>query len=619
MKSSSLQRSLAYRGKMYAAQAGLTAKFGNYTPSTDGKTVFFPRLPLGEVEPDTAALFDRWVIHEALGHGRYTDFSCMKKEEAAFRADPRLHGIWNAIEDPRIEKCGIAFLPGTALGLRKGLEVSVRQGRIKDPKGSPAQALQMYILHWGRLFMLGHTEVQQHYKEAAEETKRLLGDAGFLRMEALISSEFERLSSTADAVALAKRVLALVEEIAEEQENNPEPESDPDAEPESSDEDEGEGSEGEDESDGEPSPEGNSSGGEEEEGDEPSSGGAGDGDEDESEGDEEQSSGAQGSEGSESDPGDEEGESQDKPTSGARQILESEPESADPDETVEALMQALQEEIKKAEGSASSYDDGSSNVIHESGADPVEAYESADRYDEMRAETSAVVATLRQQLVSLLQAQARRHKVTGSRGRIAGRLLHRAVIGNDNYRRKRHEELLPTSAVSLLVDLSGSMGYQKAALAQQSLIAVAEACHAVGVPLEIYGFGGENANAGGLVEIKPFNQGFHQAKAKLGGYTANAGGLTPMGEAMMEAGYRLVSQPAPRHTMMVITDGYPNNGEYTRNVIAMLESGGVQTLGIGIMTDAVKGLFSRYSVVNDVESLGRDVFSLLRGAILDAA
>jgi uncharacterized protein YegL len=606
MKSSTLQTSLVYRGKAYAAMAGLKVKFGRHHPSTDGKTVFLPQVPIGQVDDETASMFDGFIIHEALGHGRYTDFAALKAAKLEFQESPLLKRMENCIEDPRIEAKAIEFLPGTALGLRACLKVVADKGWF-DLSDDPMGVLQMYVLHWGRLFLLGFTEIEGHYHEAAARLTEYLGEKGMLRMEALISTEMGRLRSTADSIELAKRVLALVEEIAEEQEqeNTPDPE-DGESQPDESEDEDG----GEDQS-------GQGGGGDDGEEEQPS-----DSSESDEEGEPEQQAGAsdsgdEGEEGGEGGAGDDEDEN--APSSGARQILQSDPDADDPTEVLgKALEEALQEENEKS----SSSEGNGATPVHADGGDATEAFEDETRYAEARAATTAQVATLRQQLVALLQAQTRRHKVTGSRGRMAGRLLHRALVGNTNYRRQKVEELLPVSAVSLLVDLSGSMQWEphyRERLAQQVTVAVAEACHALSVPLEVLGFGGCNDHAAGMVEIKPFNKGFLPSRNRLGGYLLNGGGGTPMGEAMLEAAMRLVQQNTPKHTLMVITDGDPSNRDYAVEVIGLMERSGIQVIGIGIDTDAVKTLFNTHSVVTDVNSMAREVFALLKGALLDAA
>jgi cobalamin biosynthesis protein CobT len=600
---------------MYAASAGLKTVFGHHTPCINGKTVYYPALPIGEVDEDTTALFEGWCVHETLGHGRFTDFNYHNSEEIQdkFKANKNLHGMTNAIEDPRIEVKGITFLPGTDAVLRKRLKVMLSKNMVRDGSKSPSDALQMFVCHWGRIYLLGHEMLQGVYETAKHQLEQSLGTDGLEQLTALLKSEFPFLKSTADSLGLAEKVLALVEDVADEQD---EPEQDDSSQDDTNDDETGDsenddGESGDDESGDEGDDSESGSNDESDEGEEDTSGSAGgDSESDEEEGDTEGS--AEGDSKSDDDSSESEtneaGNGGDKVKgSGAREILDGEPENVQPIDDSEALQGALEEEDTnaRAKGETPSYYDGNNE-------EECEAYESAEMFHAAHEAIGSQVATIQHQLVSLLSAQSKSSFRSSTRGRIKGRALHRAMVNNPCLFRKKQTQEAPTSAVSILIDLSGSMSSMQLSIAQMTAIAVAEACNALDVPLEVYGFGGRTHDH---VEVKSFEMDYSQGRSRLGGFTANAGGGTPMGESMYNSAQRLVMQDSDKKTMIVLTDGVPNSVSYAQEVIEMMEDAEFNVFGVGIQTTAVQGVFPQCSVVTDINSLSSEVLNMLQSAL----
>lgn len=665
LNANAFKQSLAMRARMYAASAGYRIRYGA-APQIDleAKVIYLPDLPLGEVDPDTQKLFDGWLVHEALGHGKYTRQGAIE----AIRADVSLSlqqkkvlkGLLNSVEDPRCESEAVAYLPGVDQALRGMLAVAVQKGMVRDGTKGPADALEMYVCHWGRLFLLGHTEVQQHYQTARSVLEQYLGTDGLLRVEGLVSTEMPRLRNTMDALGLARSIHALVQEIAEGQQTPPpqagdngdlqndgaQENQDP-ASPSSTNEDgkeEGSDTTSDAEGNGEDGQEedstGDTNGDDEEEGSDTASESDDNGDEGQEEDSTAETNAAGEEEGSDTTSGpdgnSEDGEGADasdsadsgnfigseQETAPAMQILEDENAGAeDPLEVAGALAQAIKEEVEHA--SAQSEGGREAVVMHNDHTDsssPTKAKQDLAQYRKVQAEVTAKVATLKQRLVALLSAQKRSHTELNRKGRLSGRHLHRVLVGNPNVFARKVTEIQPAAAVTILQDMSYSMVSDGlTGIAQQTLVAAAEAMHGIGNPFEVLGFGSdEGAGAAGLVEIKPFGAALGQYRDRLGGYVSMSHGGTPMGEAMFEAGLRLLQQPASRRIMMVITDGEPNSSAYTVEVTNLLTGMGVECLGVGICSDAVQGLFPRYTVVRDLDTLGREVFNMLKGTLMAA-
>jgi hypothetical protein len=630
MKANTFGRFLHVFINMFFGGLGYKVIFGNYTPSMShkDKKVYLPRLPVGEVTEDVYKLFVGWAVHESCH--RFTDWTDMVNHIHQYNSKKLaslLQGLVNAIEDPRCEAVHLKTYPGSHSQLRGRLAVSVEQGRVRDGTNGPADALQMYCCHWGRAEMLGHIEVAGQLETARAELVKHLGEEGFARIEALVTTVMPGLESVWDAYDLSLCILDELADMAEGNDSdNSSEEGDNQQDGESGDNsksDTGESSGEPGDDDGESNSSSNSDTDDEDASDDdaPSSdtGSAGDESDESDVSDGEGGDSASDDEGnSESDTGD---NSQPSGNAGAQAILNDEGDDVDleSEELVQALVQAIKQEIKKqmAELGTNNPDEV---VNHEDVGDkPAEAAEDIDAFRTVKSETGMATASMKQRLVSLLAAQNRSYKVSSRKGRLSSRHITRAAVGNPYvYERKVYEEK-PVSALTILVDMSDSMNWTNAnKLAQQSLIAIAEACNAIGAPLEILGFGQRNGTSAGLVEIKPFGKTYQQCQSRLGGYAGMLHGNTPMGEGMLEAGDRLLKHSAPRKVMMVLTDGDPNMGSPVVPTIELLKRQGVELIGIGMQSDAVKEYFPVYSVVNQLEDLGQEVMSVVTNALMAA-
>ena len=608
---SSFKQCLPALARMTAMNAGLKVIFGSPTPCTDGKTIWYPSIPLGEVTADTRALFNRWNDHEAIGHGCFTDFSVITKHISTFEAQPQLKTLLNSLEDPRIEVQVIKRYKGSDRILREGLRVMAEQKQIKETFENPADALSMYVCHWGRLFLLGHTEVEPYFDTVKEALTEHLEEKGLNRLDALLSCEYTKAKSTNDCFVLAQDIIKLIEDIAEEQKNeNEQDENDS-------------GDAGQDDSESDDNTQSGGGGSDDKDDDDKGDSSPSDSDSDDNNGEEGEgdsspsSSNANNNE--ENDDGNN-GESDDDKSSGAQAILDADPSGEEAIDTTGALQQSLEEnEDIPQDGRRAGY--GASPQPHsDQSASAHIAREDKDLYDFTKSDLTSQIGTLRQRLVSLVQSKTRRRKQVTTKGKLSGKHLHRAKVGNPNFRRKKVDTVLPVAAVSVLCDMSGSMGqYGKEQMAQQTLIAIAEACNAIGTPLELLGFGGYIHHPAGLVEIKPFSMSYASARKRLGGYVLDGGGVTPLGEGLFEAALSLSQQNAQRKLMLVLADGDADNPAYAKEMVRLIEAEGIEIVGVGIKTDSVKGLFKRWSVVHDINNLAVDVLKIIENSIVSDA
>ena len=102
-------------------------KGGATTASTNGSTVFLPVF-VREGNDTSADVLRCFLAHEILGHVFNTDFNALKQWAASEKPNPFLFGLWNIIEDGRIEKAAWPAFPACKTILEKGVAV------LKDMK-----------------------------------------------------------------------------------------------------------------------------------------------------------------------------------------------------------------------------------------------------------------------------------------------------------------------------------------------------------------------------------------------------------------------------------------------------------------------------------------------------
>jgi cobalamin biosynthesis protein CobT len=196
-------------------------------------------------------------------------------------------------------------------------------------------------------------------------------------------------------------------------------------------------------------------------------------------------------------------------------------------------------------------------------------------------------------------------------------------------------------AVSILVDLSGSMGIgtlpgSAAYYAKMACIALAETFDGLGIPFEIIGFHNNGARGLGpsmplagsegavrtpfdFLVFKGYSERLRSCRSRfvyMTGYYDNADG-----EAVWEVALRLAARPEARKLYFVISDGEPMcrgldpsalNG-HLRSVVKRITAAGIDVLGIGADTNAVEKFYNARTgaqnvVVRDLNTLALDIY-----------
>ncbi|TVR39620.1 MAG: VWA domain-containing protein [Planctomycetota bacterium] len=164
------------------------------------------------------------------------------------------------------------------------------------------------------------------------------------------------------------------------------------------------------------------------------------------------------------------------------------------------------------------------------------------------------------------------------RGRIDPRRLARlSTASSDRVFRRLARGEAPATALGLVIDASGSMrealhlGVAAAAVLTRALLRLQ-------VSVEVSAFSGH---------VITYAKAYDEAEAVLLPRLAamRSGGGTPLGAVMLGAAKRLIQRPEPRHILVVVSDGQPDNRGHAADTLRRARAVGIEVVGIGIAAD----------------------------------
>lgn len=572
----SLIRALPLIARALGDKHGVKVIFGRSEVAyTDGKNIYLPELPLEDEGLEVLA--NGFIDHEA-AHLRYTDFTVQRS--------PGLHkSLTNVIEDLRIEQAMGHRYPGSRVNLKRLSRQLVANGYWEPVPSdiAPQEIIMAAALYCGRADILKQEALFDYADQAEAVFRKELGEGAGVKFRALLGRS-SNLGTTQEAADLAREIMAMLEDEAKKQEEEA---STPKSEESKAPDDAQSGS---DSGDGTQSAD-----------DDPSADGAGE----------------KGPSDASKDPDADSG----KPNQSAGSSDGDTHEDGDGAKTAAKIRKAL-----AAGGDDVSSGDLGDMISDQIGQRSVEArYEGklphrvADTIDivlgrngpgidpsRVRAQTTA----LRTRLAGKLEAQTRRRRYAAQTGRrIMGHRIPRVVTGDMRIYERRTETRGVDTAVQLLIDRSGSMS-GRIALAYEALVATTLALE----PLK--GVKVATAAFPGVLPLTRFNESVRQTLKRYQAYTT---GSTPLAESMLWCAHELAAVEHPRKILFVITDGSPNEPEQAQEVIRRLSASGVEVLGLGIGTMAVKTLFPSSQVIQDISELPSAVLRILDSRLVSVA
>ncbi|GMU20515.1 MAG: hypothetical protein AMXMBFR13_06120 [Phycisphaerae bacterium] len=267
-----------------------------------------------------------------------------------------------------------------------------------------------------------------------------------------------------------------------------------------------------------------------------------------------------------------------------------------------------------------------------------------------RAEVDALLDTgrdavrrLRRGLTNALRsAEKRWWRDDQLRGELSPRTLHRLCMDRPRLDIFRVRSIVQgkSTAVSVLLDASGSMSRRKMDVARDAMRVLLEALTELKIATEALTFTTGNAvdiseimQQTGLdahklrerygrlsnLEIGLIQQFGEPVKAALSRLPKVQGsGLTPLGEAMQIAAARLMNRPETRRILLVLTDGKAGcegGGEaatiHAQEMAGRIKKAGIELIGVGILDDNIREVVAESIVIQTLEDLPAQLCKLL--------
>lgn len=247
----------------------------------------------------------------------------------------------------------------------------------------------------------------------------------------------------------------------------------------------------------------------------------------------------------------------------------------------------------------------------------------------------ALIGDVRRELQAKTKAKVVREKL---HGRLDRRNLTRLVmpqVGDGTYNRSVFQQLTEglklNTAVTILVDCSGSMRGEKFTAATQAAISLYDLCGvALRLPCEVLAF--THSHHPQVLVCKSYAES-RLSREVLHGRLNSAGRMmsgNSDGDALMVAFTRqLQAVRNPRKIIIVLSDGCPveagnGDGDATlRAAVAEIRSKGTELYGIGIMDQNVRRYYSKKApVVSSASDISKALLEVLRDVLqrqLDAA
>jgi len=244
-----------------------------------------------------------------------------------------------------------------------------------------------------------------------------------------------------------------------------------------------------------------------------------------------------------------------------------------------------------------------------------------------------------QQVRRLIQIRAKVQTQYGTKkGKLDQSRLSRICFNapgfNERVFKNKIENKLLDAAITVLVDMSGSMGGQKVFNALASTLLVNEVCSTLNIPLEIIGFtDGYSSTLSAIKPIMYIYKSFSDLKVSSDSlreyfaYSSNHMSGNPDGENILWAYDRLAKRKERKKLLIVMSDGSPaaskscmGIGEFTHKVIEEIEaSKSVDIYGLGLCSDSVQYYYKAHSVVSKPEEIPSKLIELIERKIVNGS
>ena len=580
---SAIRSSLCNIAYVVGSTLGIKVVFGS-SPKTDGKTVFLPDLPL-DIEKNVPKPYKSAeqcirilkgdVVHEG-EHVNSTDFDdpdCKAvMEEGGFPAS-----LLNSVEDIRIERKSAERFAGARMILADSVEAAVDCGLVKSNFDSEGEVFGMYVNTYGSIHLNGQDALRPLHQRYREKCHELLGDFGLTRIDAYLSTKLRGMRTTQDALKATEDLIRILKEVDEEEQKQQQQQQQPQSSPANGN---GQDSPG----NGAPDPSGSQAGGGSNPPNQPTGQDSGSGQDDQQAG-------------NTPDPGQGTGKG-----TGAARILGD--KTAKPTPVVD--YKTAVEAIANAPGvkAPPRY------------PIPLSTVEDLTQYTIVRDDLRSEASVLRSRIVNHILSQQHEDVELASSGKLHRRRMVRLSLGDTRVFARKCEDPELNTALSILIDASGSMKGSRGVEAQKMMVLMGEATSRLDVSVEILGV---DSGTEHVFAIKPFGVPYEASRGRLGGYLEAAGGGTELGHGLIQAAYRLGERPERRKVLFALTDGDTSDRELTQVAVDLIAREGIEVVAFGIESTSVAQYFPRHIIVDSASNLAFEVLRALREKLRHAA
>ena len=225
-------------------------------------------------------------------------------------------------------------------------------------------------------------------------------------------------------------------------------------------------------------------------------------------------------------------------------------------------------------------------------------------------------------------------------GRLDSKRLVSAYQGASNVFYQRVDRKEEDTSITILGDLSGSMGGRKAVVARDCIVALSECLGSSSMPFKVTGFCNKRSGGGGYgdgqgsyhryealdsVVFKSYTDSLKLSRPSIAQFDEAVGGNNSDYDFIQQELHELRKRPEQRKVLFVLSDGHPvcrSDADYMEHVrhcreaIKQARKDGIECVGIGICDEAVKEIYDDYVVVHDVNDLSAKVFNKLTNLLV---
>ena len=219
------------------------------------------------------------------------------------------------------------------------------------------------------------------------------------------------------------------------------------------------------------------------------------------------------------------------------------------------------------------------------------------------------------QLTGLVQAKTLTRDRTGKRGtRIDGKRLHRIALDDGRLFKRRAESITINATIHISLDISSSMAVRMP-LAREAVLALVYALKQInGVTVSASAYpGAREDRVFPIVTGKESTQKVAEILAALDSHDS-----TPMATGLWHAVHQICQAKEERRLILMITDGAPDCEHHDAVIDLVKRCGhsGIDVLGLGINTQLPEKLFPKSLMIEQLGELKNGLFSLTRDWLL---